>query len=100
MPSWLSSAVCRPAQSPRCAVSRYGVVIASAHGNVPAPMVSAMNQACSTVSSTALSSPCIYPSIKLGYPLAAPLGTFGLVAGAHGQGVGFVGSGHGLVGPH
>src|SRR6202042_1541128 len=46
--------------APRSAASAYGVVIASTHGNVPAPTVSAINHAWSTVSSTALGLADIY----------------------------------------
>src|SRR6478752_2236496 len=78
----------------RCAPSRYGVVIASTHGKLPAPTVSAMNHAWSTVSSTALGDESIDTA------LAAPLGGFGPIAGHHRHRVGFVGAGHRLVGTH
>src|ERR1700734_3474181 len=94
----VSSAFWAARNAPRSAASTYGVVIAKTHGNVPAPTVSAINHAWSTVSSTAFGLVVIYvadpparcataPQAMPSMGLAAPFGAFGLVAGQHRGGV-------------
>src|SRR3984885_3052414 len=107
----VSSAFWAARNAPRSAASTYGVVIAKTHGNVPAPTVSAMNHAWSTVSSTAFGLMVIYvadpparvcdrPQAMPSMGLAAPFGAFGRVAGPHRSGVVLVGARHCAIGQH